>query len=184
MSEFLKGAIPWINGLATLVVAAATAVLAWREIARRREVREKCDAEIKALAAVLLRRIVFAFGPDHSTYNDPSTDAERREQASYILENTRDAEDFVVQMLKLAPSASPEVAKNVETAADRLLRALATFARIERGDVVPSEEVVETPETPLERARNVLSAESLHERGRTFYGAAMDALEEIDRWSL
>jgi hypothetical protein len=49
--------LSWISGMSTVVVAAATGVLAWREIARKRDQRRASNSQIGGLALSLFERL-------------------------------------------------------------------------------------------------------------------------------
>lgn len=168
-----------LNGASTVVVAAATVVLAWREIARVREKRESAEAEIRALAHFLLGEMTFAFGPDIPAFSDPDTDEERKQQARYVLEHLESIDDYVLQMLKLAPNASDSFQKHVREAAGNLTSALGCFRRAVRGDLSATGEHDAFEDPSLRMATKALSIEGVHDRGRAFFSEALRHLELI-----
>lgn len=110
--------LTWINGGSTIVVAAATGVLAWREIARKGEQRDAADSQIGGLAFAVLRQI-------GSWRHHGELDAveEYHTAARRALESARELDGDVQELLRLAPSASADVARAVQRGAVRFYQA-------------------------------------------------------------
>lgn len=113
----VEAALPWINAGSTLVVAAATAVLAWREWERKRRSREEADARISSTAYALRRQLQSWWG---NTW--PGQDKKIRDKAEELVPHFNEAEKRIETLLILAPEASPEVSEAIREAAVRFYR--------------------------------------------------------------
>lgn len=110
-----------------VIIAAATAAVAWtaiqslrRERKRDRERRQAADARVSAIAYAL-RRQLQSWWPE-GTWPSPDTDQKVMRKAESLVPHFDVAEERIEDLLALAPNASPEVSKSIREAAVRFYR--------------------------------------------------------------